>query len=115
MSVPRKRAGAISAGPKFQPRSPDLRTGGGGGGGGGVGQVEPAGITDPSGQVTVGGGGGGGGGGHGCVTGTVDPSGQVCVFGVVAHAETATVATMISASRLIAFSLSHDFGLTTTP
>ncbi len=44
-----------------------------------------------------------------------DPSGQVWVLGVVAHAETATVATIISASRFICLSLSLDSALTTMP
>ena len=61
------------------------------------------------------GGGGGGGGGHGASIATTVPSGQVWVFGVVAHAETATVATIISAIRLIWLFLTCSFVLTTMP
>ena len=93
----------------IQPRSPERPGGGGaGGGGGGIGQLVPAGTVEPSGQVTGAGGGGGGGGiGQGCVVGICDPSGQVCSAGgggVVAHALSASVVPMKSASRLIPLS-----------
>ncbi|HWU93276.1 MAG TPA: hypothetical protein VN106_08540, partial [Sphingomicrobium sp.] len=47
---------------------------------------------------------GGGGGGQGSAIEITEPSGQVCVFGVVAHADTATVATIISAILFIRLS-----------
>jgi hypothetical protein len=86
-----------------QPRSPARRGGGGGGGGGGVGQTEPAGSVDPSGQVTGGGGGGGGGVGQTEPAGTVVPSAQVIGAGggvLVAQAERPTVAATVVAARM---------------
>ena len=87
-----------------QPRSPARRGGGGGGGGGGVGQTDPAGSVDPSGQVTGGGGGGGGGVGQTEPAGTVLPSGQVIGAGggggLVAQAARPTDAATVVAARM---------------